>query len=109
MVLNIAPKHLELAQPHEPPASSPAYALLDGFGTNSISYQLRYDFKLNTDWRTLILDSSTPISSANWRLVIVVGLGLFWNSHAKIQISSLPRRDFVSFISMLAFGCSIVL
>ena len=46
MVLNIAPKHLELAQPHKPPASSPAYALLDDFGTNSMNYQLRYDFQI---------------------------------------------------------------
>jgi hypothetical protein len=46
MVLNIAPKPLELAQPRKPPASSPAYALLDGFGTNSIRCQLRQDLHL---------------------------------------------------------------
>jgi hypothetical protein len=46
MALNIAPKSLELAQPHKPAASPPAYALPGGFGTNSINYQLRYDLHI---------------------------------------------------------------
>jgi hypothetical protein len=56
---------------------------------------------------TLILAKSTPMSSANWRFVWVVGFGFFLNSRSRMSTSSFPSRGFVSFV-LVGLGMAIM-